>query len=415
MKPPAIILGGDENALSVARNLASGGVTVHLINRPDAPVRYSRFCSWLREAGDNPREWAAYLLGSRSARLAGAVLFACSDEAIELIAENHEALAAQFRLEESPPQVRLRLLDKLSSYQCAREAGVPVPGFWFPVSRSELREAASQCRFPVILKPRLSHHSVRLGRKYIRVEDRASLEAEHARLVEMGIPSIVMELIPGGDDLLCSYYSYVGDDGTPLIEFTKRVTRRYPMNQGRATYHETTVDPAVAALGAKFFRHAGLRGLGNVEFKLDRRDGLLKIIESNARFTASDSLVSRSGIDFASFAYGRLTGGHPTPPAGYKAGMVLWYPIEDFFAFLEVQRREGTPWHRWFRDAMRTDLFPYFRLDDPIPGFVNLVQRTKALPRLWARRHTRAASAMSGGSDGEYRSALSRGSGSGAR
>lgn len=415
MGPPAIILGGDENALSVARNLAGAGVPVYLINRPQAPVRYTRFGSWLREAGSNPREWASYLLGARSARLAGAVLFAGSDEAIELIAENHEALSAKFRLEECPPQVRLRLLDKLSTYRCARDAGVSVPGFWFPASRSELREAAAQCRFPVILKPRLSFHSLQLGRKHIRVENRAALEAEHARLVEMGIPAIVMELVPGGDDLLCSYYAYVGDDGTPLIEFTKRVTRRYPMNQGRATYHETTADPAVAALGAEFFRHAGLRGLGNVEFKLDRRDGLLKIIESNARFTAADALVTRSGIDFASFAYRRLTGGHPTVPAGYKTGMVLWYPIEDFFAFLEVRRHEGASWYEWVRDAALTDLFPYFRLDDPIPSFVNLAQRTRALPRLWARKNARAASGKAGGSDGEYRGALSGSDGSGAR
>jgi predicted ATP-grasp superfamily ATP-dependent carboligase len=414
MPRPAIILGGDENALSVARNLSAAGVPVYKINKPHVPARWSRYGTWLGEAGGTPVEWARFLLGDRSDRLAGAVILACGDDAIELIAENHAALAGKFLLEECPPAVRLRLLDKLSTYECARAADVPVPGFWCPGSASELRRVAEECRFPVLLKPRLSYHSAKLGRKHIRADDRAALEAEHARLVELGIPAVVMELIPGGDDLLCSYYTYVDGDGTSLIEFTKRVTRRYPMNQGRATYHETTWNPEVAALGAKFFRHAGLRGLGNVEFKLDRRDGRLKIIESNARFTAADALVTRSGIDFASFAYARLTGAAPVAPKGYQTGLVLWYPLEDFLAFLQVHRLGMLSWRDWLRAAARTDLFPYFRIDDPVPGLVNLAQRTRTLPRLWSRMQSEALSAGPGGSDGGYRGALSRSHGPGA-
>jgi D-aspartate ligase len=406
MPRPAIILGGDENALSVARNLAGAGVPVYKINRPHVPARYSRHGKWLAEAGSTPREWAGFLLGERSRPLAGAVLLAGSDEAIELIAENHAALGAKFLLEECPPAVRLCLLDKLSTYECARAAGVPVPGFWFPSSRSELRQVADECRFPVLLKPRLSYHSAQLGRKHIRADDRATLEREHARLVELGIPAVVMELVPGGDDQLCSYYAYVDADGTPVVEFTKRVTRRYPMNQGRATYHETTRNPEVAALGAQFFRHAGLRGLGNVEFKLDRRDGRLKIIESNARFTAADALVTRSGVDFASFAYARLTGGVPAAPTGYEAGMVLWYPLEDFFAFLQLRRQGALSWAEWLREAARTDLFPYFRWNDPVPGLVNLAQRTRTLPRLWTRMRSEAVTSAAGGRNGAYRGAL---------
>lgn len=397
--PPVIILGGNENALSVARNLSPAGIPVYFLNRPEVPARRSRHGRWIALDGgpDAPQHWKRFLLGSASDRLAGAVLLACSDEAIELVTENWQALSAKFLLEECPPAVRRRLLDKLSTYEAARECGIPVPGFWFARSRGELESAAAQCRFPVILKPRLSHHSLKIGRKHVQANDRAELMREFDRLARLGLSVVVMEFIPGGDDRLCSYYSYVDESGVPLIRFTKRHPRRYPPNMGGATYHETTWNPEAATLGDRFFRHAGLRGLGNVEFKYDERDGKLKIIESNARFTASDALVSHSGVDFARLAYDRLTQRAPAVPTDYRKGMVLWFPLEDFLAFLALRRRGGPSPSEWLRSIARTDLLPFFRWDDPLPSMVNLAQRMRSLWRHGRRELLAIMSVKSGG------------------
>lgn len=377
----AVILGGNENALSVARNLSRAGVLVYFLNRPNVPARHSRHGRWIEIEGgpDAPQHWKRFLLGCASDHLSGAVLLACSDEAIELVTDNWQALSAKFLLEECPPAVRRRLLDKLSTYEIAKESGIPVPGFWCAQSRRELESAADQCLFPVVLKPRLSHHSLKIGRKHIQVNDRAELMSEFSRLTQLGLSMVIMEFIPGCDDHLCSYYSYVDESGTPLIRFTKRHPRRYPPNLGGATYHETTWNPEAAALGERFFRHAGLRGLGNVEFKYDDRDGKLKIIEANARFTASDALVSRSGVDFARFTYDRLTQRVPEAPIDYRTGMVLWYPFEDFLAFLALRRNGGLSPSEWLRSVARTDLLPFFRWDDPLPSLVNLIQRARSL------------------------------------
>jgi D-aspartate ligase len=384
---PAIIVGGDENALSVSRNLSRAGIPVYLLNRRSVPARYSRHGHWITVEGesDTPKDWTRFLLGGGSDHLAGAVLFACSDEAIELVVENWEALSSKFLLEECPPKARRTLLDKLATYECARDAGIPVPGFWVVQSTSDMQQVEQQCTFPVILKPRLSHHSARIGRKHLRASDRTELLKGYAYLAELGVSVVIMEFIPGGDHQLCSYYTYVDANGIPLIRFTKRVERRYPMNSGRATYHETTWNPDVAALGEQFFRHAGLKGLGNVEFKLDPRDGQLKIIEANARFTAADTLVSRSGIDFARFVYDRLIGCSPTPPVQYRTGMVLWYPLEDFLAFVELRRDRPISWLEWLRSVRRAEVFPYLNWRDPMPSVVNLVQRARSLRRIGKR------------------------------
>ena len=57
---------------------------------------------------------------------------------------------------------------------------------------------------------------------------------------------LLMEYIPGGDDRLCSYYTYLNEAGAPLFHFTKRIIRRYPAGMGTACYHITDWIPELA-------------------------------------------------------------------------------------------------------------------------------------------------------------------------
>src|SRR3954452_24368130 len=123
--PPAILLGGGANALSVARCLARQGVVVYAINEPSAPVRSSRHCRWLEgrpDDGDGEESWARFLLGPATEHLRGAVLLSCSDQGIQVIARHRDALEARFLLDDSNRAAQLRVLDKLSTYEEARAA-----------------------------------------------------------------------------------------------------------------------------------------------------------------------------------------------------------------------------------------------------------------------------------------------------
>jgi D-aspartate ligase len=364
---PAIAIGGDLSALSVTRSLSRAGIPVYLLNRSNAPARCTRLGHWF--AGlETPRDWRQFLLGSRSDDLAGAVILACSDEAIEMVIDNWDALSAKFILEECPPGVRRGLLDKLFSYERAKEGGFAVPEFVVANSPRDIELVEQRCRFPVVLKPRLSHDSMKIGQKYLRANDRSELSAQLARLAHLGVPVVMMEFIPGSDDQSHSYYTYMDEDGTPLVNFTKSLLRRHPVNQGIATYHTTEWNEEVAELGLRFFRHVGLRGLGHVEFKRDARDGKLKIIEANARFTGANVLIRRCGIDLALITYNRLTRRPQELPKSYSNGLVMWHPLEDIQAFAELRKRGEINWGTWLRDISRTDQLPYFDWRDPAPS-----------------------------------------------
>jgi predicted ATP-grasp superfamily ATP-dependent carboligase len=376
--PPVIVLGGGANTLSVARSLGRLGATVYAINEDSALVRHSRHCRWLG-LGDDPEAWARFLLGPESEGLRGAVLLACSDDAIEIITHHRTALAARYLLDESDPAAQLCMLNKYHTYCAAQSAGVPTPRFWVAKTREQLLALRDRLVFPLIVKPHLTHiFERRSGQKFLLVHNAEQLLDAHGRLSAAGIDTLLVEWIPGPDDRLCSYYTYLDPSGNPLFDFTKRIIRRYPAGRGNGCYHVTDWNPEVRDLSLALFRRVGLRGLANAEFKRDDRDGRLKLIECNARFTAANGLVARSGFDLAVFVYNRLAGRPQPPLETYARGLRLWDPVRDFQAFLELRGQGQLTFWKWVASILHRQSFPYFEWSDPFPA---LVRMTRPLAR----------------------------------
>ncbi len=272
---PAILMGGAMgNALSVARSLGRRGVPVYLLG--DSPDVHSRFARQLNvpEVGSRQESWARFLLGPEAAPLYGAVLLSCSDAGLEVLIDHRAELASRYVLDVSDPVAQRTLLDKLSTYEAAREAGVPTPRFWTAASLEEVLSRQDDYVYPLMVKPLYSHRfQAVFGCKFFRARDIDELAAAYERTRLHGLEVVILEEIPGPDDRLCSYYTYLDEHGEPLADFTKRIVRRFPENQGLACYHVTDWNPEVRDLGLRLFRHVGLRGVGNVEFKRDVRDG----------------------------------------------------------------------------------------------------------------------------------------------
>ena len=380
--PPVVVLGGEANALSVIRDLGRLGVAVYAAGDGDVCTRYSRYCRWidLPSGGDWEESCARFLLGPESDFLRGAVLLACSDGALRVLARHRYELVKRYRLDDSDPTAQMAMLDKLTTYRLASAAGVPTPAFWEVTTRDEVLALSPSLRFPLMVKPRLSHvYESRFGRKHVIVEDFAQLLSAYDAASEAGVDVLLMEWIPGPDDRLCSYFTYLDERSEPLLHFTKRVVRRYPTGMGAATYHVTDWIPDLVEVSNRLFKHVGLRGLANVEFKRDDRDGQYRLIECNARFVASNGLVSASGVNLAAFVYHRIVGRPVQPPRAYKVGLRLWDPVRDYWSFGELRRGGQITLGRWLRSVLHRQTFPFFSWRDPLPALGRL---TKPLRKL---------------------------------
>jgi D-aspartate ligase len=370
----AILLGSQETALGVTRSLGRRGVRVTVSGPADGIALRSRYCAAafvFPDAAHSAASWGEWLLGREGERLAGAVLLAACDEGLEFIARHYDALGARYRLDMRGPELHLALLDKRRTLELGRSAGVATPNFWNVTEEADLQRALETLRFPVLVKPITSHVFRKVfGHKHFIARDADELVRNAHRAFEAGQAFMLCELITGPDSLLSSYYTYLTPQGEALFHFTKRVLRRYPLNEGGATYHLTEWLPRTAEAGERFLRGIGFEGLGNVEFKLDRRDGELKLIECNARFTAAQALVGHAGVDTAWLVYARAAGIEPPRIAGFREGLCLWYPMSDLRAFRELRRTGRLSLRAWMRSLARPKIGAYFDRSDMRPAFV---------------------------------------------
>src|SRR5581483_402417 len=208
------------------------------------------------------------------------------------------------------------------------------------------------------------------GVKALIARDVAELRRHVELTAGLGVEALLTEIVPGPESAFCSYYSYLDERGEPLFHYTRHKLRQHPLPFGVASYATNDLQPDAQRIGLQFFQGVGLRGLGNVEFKRDSRDGRLKLIECNSRFVATNEHLRACGCDLAWFTYCRLTGTPVQPPRFYHRGVGYWYPLRDFRAFRGYRRSGGLTWRAWLQSLRRPLVFPLASRDDPMPSIV---------------------------------------------
>lgn len=405
--PPAILLGGGLIGLSVARCLGPFGIPVHVLGdmaEHGAPMR-SRWCSRFVHItpGDGVQErWLEQL---RRVEHPGAVVLPCSDDGLELVCRHRAELTSLgYAAIEARDDVALAMLDKLETYRLAAAAGIEVPRHFGLSDPAELdaRLQESQVEFPCAVKP-LHSHLFRLrfpGLKLLVVRDRAELAEALDRTAAQGIAVMVTEIIPGPEDAFEAFHGYFDERGELLVWLTKRKLRQYPVGFGLGTLHVSERNDEVLDAGVRFCRGVGIHGLGNPEFKRDARDGRLKLIECNHRFSLVNELLRRAGVNTPLLAYRRLTGG-PCPPArSFRCGVRLWYPSSDLRALRQAVAEKRTTPVQAARSLLHPMHLATLDVHDPAPLLESLgpLRHLGAAQRLGGgrRRHTSRSSRRRG-------------------
>ena len=127
-----VVMGGNDNALSIGRALGRRGITVRLLEQHRGSAATSRFIEGIELPGEGSflDEALAFLIGPDSSHLRGDLLIAASDDAIELLIGHHEQLREHYRLDRFDPAAAAAMLDKQATYEAAVRSGVPTPRFW---------------------------------------------------------------------------------------------------------------------------------------------------------------------------------------------------------------------------------------------------------------------------------------------
>jgi len=164
--------------------------------------------------------------------------------------------------------------------------------------------------------------------------------------------------------------------------FVHKRIRQFPLTGGPSTYRVSVFDRLLVDLGTKLLKAMGWYGVAMVEFKIDPRDGMPKLIEVNPRFWGSLSLGIAAGVDFPHLLYKMAVDGDVQPAFNYRLGVKQRFLLfGDVFHFLASQDKlKLIPEFLRFYD--RDLSYDIWSSGDPLPALVRLLN---GLRYVWSR------------------------------
>ncbi len=372
--PGVVIFSGYTNALNAVRSLGILGVPVAVVTTTQWDIaQHSKYCldqAPLFELRGNPDALPEFL-DRRAKQWRGWALLPADDHSLEGLARHHERLSADYRVLAAPDPVTRLMLDKDRFRLLAEQVGVEMPRYYGPADTSLGRR--QDLRFPLIIKPTMTHRFLKtFKRKLLVIEDHASLIAVLPRIEEANIACQVFDLVPGDDSNLFSYGIYIDRHGEPTGGLTMRKLRQAPPLYGVSRVIETAHRPELHEPTVELLRRAGYRGMACAEFKLDPRDGRLKLLEINVRMDLTFGLARAAGVNYAHLAWLDQALARPVhaAPNGWQG---VWIHLfSDLKHSWRNFKRENLTLRDYVHPYLRPKVFGVLSTDDPKPFLVQI-------------------------------------------
>lgn len=175
---------------------------------------------------------------------------------------------------------------------------------------------------------------------------------------------VVQEMIEGPDTAKMCYLSCYDHSGRRIASCMVRQLRTDPIDFGSASVVEPMTDPETDAACDRFLQGISYVGLCEIELKRDTRDGIVKMIEANPRYSVTADAGYYAGVDLGWVHYLDLIGRNVTPvkpESRYFRHIVLF---RDFATFRSYTRRGLLTWKDVIRSYRGPVAFFDFDLHD---------------------------------------------------
>ena len=221
--PPAIIVGLDSlPGIQAARILAAHNVPVIAIAaRPEHYCCKTRVSQQILFADTQTDDFIRVLRKLGPTLRQKSVLIPCSDMSVWHISRHREELLPYFYVLLPSHRTLEMLLDKAAFYTYAQQQGLPIAPTRFLRSRGDAIRAASEIRFPCVLKPpkRSPAWTTQTGHKVYKVESADQLLPLYDQCAQWVDTLILQQWVEGPESNLYSCNCYFNDAGEPLVDF----------------------------------------------------------------------------------------------------------------------------------------------------------------------------------------------------
>ncbi len=366
--PSLMVLDGETRAaLGIIRSLGEKGIPI-IVGSNDSLGR-SAFSKYIQKSFVYPPPEAGIsavhqTILKQVRALKPDILMPVFDQGWDVIHNYYEEYESLAAIVPNPGKKLYRHLSNkeiLTSY--ALNHGVPVPAAHQPKTIKEALSLKDSLVYPVILKP----HGGTAGAGICRV-DRKELLADSLKKFQH-VP-LIQEYIEGEDlelTILCNR-------GEPMAGSAYLSLRNAPLPFGPPVACLSIRDDDLMKIGCDFLKRIGFHGVGHLDFRRDRRDGIPKLFDFNVRVAGTNDISIRSGVDFGFILYRLAANQEVSSCFDYEIGREFrWFMPGELRYFLQSRHKTQTIRH-WLKfQKVSTD----FSLTDPMPQVAMLADLFK--------------------------------------
>jgi len=309
----AVLIGLNPTGLVVARALAKHGVDVIAVTSPlkDGPELYTKCCriEFCDNIGDQETLVNA-LIKIAKKEDEKPVLFMSGDTYVRIVSENREVLSRHFAFSLPEKAIVRTMLEKSLFAEFSDIEGFAVPKSTIVSSVEAVREEIQNIRYPCVVKP--SSKNIGWERKTKAKVCKIRNQKELISLVcdtfeNFNDDFIIQEWIPGDDADVFFTLMYYDRDSKMTAYFTGRKLLQWSPETGSTCIAENVYSDVLRDTGEQVFNRLSYKGIGSIEFKLDRRTNEFFIIEPTVGRVDLQSAISLlQGINIPMIYYAEM-------------------------------------------------------------------------------------------------------------
>lgn len=274
-----------------------------------------------------PDAWLEYMIGLAESLGSKPVIIPAADIFVTALGRHAEALSKYYIFSMQSIAVQASLATKDQQYALAARQGLPIPNTVSIQSMADVEKFVEEARFPCLMKPRhqreweaLPEGNALRGLKLVTAQDANELLQQYLLTQNEQPQVVVQEIVAGGDDAKYCYLSVYGANSRLLGSCVVRELRAYPILFGSGSLVEPVVDDEISDLCDSFLRGIDYVGICEIEVKRDVRDGVVRLIEANPRFSVTADAAFYAGIEIGWLHYLDLIGKNPASIAPSRFG-----------------------------------------------------------------------------------------------
>ena len=369
---PVVIMKHHHGGLGIARSLGRLGIPVYAIHaNAEEPTMFTKYCKekFVWDLERRPVEESIAFLTDLGKRIGKSILISTSDATTEFVAKNADILSEYFIFPRLSPEFINSLTCKKQMYHLAKKHGIPTPECFFPKNREEMIQLSRTITYPVMFKGIDGTVLKMSGRpKMMRVDSAEELLAAYEIYDDPEHPKYMLqEFIPGGEDSVWMFNGVFDEQSNCLFGITGKKIRQYPAYKGATSLGICLKNDAVYETTCRFMKAIGYKGILDIGYRYDARDGQYKVLDINPRIGSSFRLFVGTGeMDVVRVLYLHLTG-QAIPQSSIIEGRKWMVENQDLVSSIQYFRDGKLNLVEFLTSFNGVKELTWLALDDPKP------------------------------------------------